>query len=206
MFVNFILHKRILVFRGKSALVNNSSIKMRLVFGLAGLLALFGVSEFFALLKVGAIQENYHRIAELRTPTTQASSAMARHIYSSLAALRGWLLTNDRTYIDDRAKIWADIAATKLTLDDLSKNWTNPENLTKWNKFKQLLENFSIQQKKVEDVVGTPEEFPARKILLNEAIPRAVLMSDNISKMIDLEVAHHDTQQGNRFRFSWRSR
>lgn len=180
-------------------MINKYSIKTRLIFGLAGLLAIFGVSLFVTLLKVGSIQENYDRIVDLRTPTTQASSAMTRHIYSSLATLRGWVLTGDRRYIDDRSKVWDDIAATKQTLDDLSKNWTNPDNIKKWSRFKQILENFSIQQNRVEETVGTAEEFPATTILLNEAIPHATIMSDNISKMIDLEVAHHDTLQGDRF-------
>jgi PAS domain S-box-containing protein len=124
---------------------------------------------------------------------------MTRHVYGSLAALRGWLLTGDRTYIDERAKVWGQIDETKKTLDALSENWTNPDNIIKWERFKRVLENFSIQQKTVEETVGTPDEFPATTMLLNEAIPRATIMSDHISKMIDLEVVHHNTKEGDRF-------
>lgn len=71
------------------------------------------------------------RIVEDRVPTAFASEAVVRKILSSLASLRGWMLTGDPVFEIERAAAWADIAKVREDMDHLSQGWTNPEHVEK---------------------------------------------------------------------------
>ena len=54
---------------------------------------------------------------------------MMNNINASLAALRGWMLIENPAFKKQRAAVWANIDQTRQTMDQLSANWTNPENV-----------------------------------------------------------------------------
>ncbi|MBT6828826.1 MAG: methyl-accepting chemotaxis protein, partial [Rhodospirillaceae bacterium] len=104
-----------------------------------------------------------------------------------LASLRGWMLTGNETFKQERSIVWADIKHRREQMDELSKHWTVAANVEKWNAFKVVLGEFEIAQKQVESVANTPEEHPATLILTTEAAPRAKVMVGAITAMIDAE-------------------
>jgi methyl-accepting chemotaxis protein len=114
---------------------------------------------------------------------------MTNHINASLASLRGWMLTGNPASKTERANVWKSIAKTRADMDVLSQNWSNPKNIKVWQEFKDILDEFSIAQDKVEAIANTPDEQPATNLLALEAAPRAAIMSSMVTKMIDLELA-----------------
>ena len=82
-------------------------------------------------------------------PTAQASQQMLNNINASLAALRGWMLIENPAFKKQRAAVWANIDQTRQTMDQLSANWTNPENVKVWTEFKEALEEFRVAQQQV---------------------------------------------------------
>lgn len=73
------------------------------------------------------------------------------------------------------------------------EQFTNPENKRKWAEAMTLLDEFRTAQEKAEGSSGTADAFPATKLLLTEAAPRATTMFFEISKMIDEEDRHEAT-------------
>ena len=80
---------------------------MMVVFG--AMILLISVFGGVTLWQLNIITKIGDRIVDLRTPTSAASSAMANDINASLAALRGWMLTGDPSFKQERAEIWIDI-------------------------------------------------------------------------------------------------
>ena len=131
-------------------------------------------------------------------PTAQASQQMMNNINASLAALRGWMLIENPAFKKQRAAVWANIDQTRQTMDQLSANWTNPENVKVWTEFKETLEEFRVAQLQVEDISHTPDEQPATKILVEAAAPLAAVMVAKITEMIDDELSRAGEADGNR--------
>ncbi len=176
----------------------NLKISHKLYIGFGFLLLLLSAAVATTIWQVSAIKQDTDRVIALRTPTANASQRMVNNINASLAALRGWMLAEDADFKAQRATIWRDIAQTRAVIDQLATNWTNPQNIKNWDAFKTILTEFEIAQQKVEDIVHTPDETPANKILATEAAPRAAAMVTNISKMIDLELAGQGGAEGDR--------
>ncbi len=82
-------------------------------------------------------------------PTAQASQQMLNNINASLAALRGWMLIENPAFKKQRAAVWANIDQTRQTMDQLSANWTNPENVKVWTELKETLEEFRVAPQQV---------------------------------------------------------
>ena len=164
------------------------SLRYQLLIGFAFVVLLLAVSISSTLLLVKSTKENTNRIVHLRVPTALASSDMSKNIYASLAALRSWMLTGKVNFKVQRAQVWEDIDRTSAKMDELSKNWTNPDNVNRWSDFKEILHQFSAAQDKVEGIANSPNQRPATNILLTEAAPHAAIMAQQITSMIDHEL------------------
>ena len=172
--------------------MKNISLHHRLFIGFAVVTLLLAVSVSSTLLLVGTTKENSDRVVHLRVPTALASSDMSRDIYASLAALRGWMLTGEIRFKIQREHVWESIDQTSTRIDTLSKKWTNQDNVNRWNNFKAVLYHFSVAQRRVENIAHTVNQRPATDILLSKAVPRVAMMTQQITSMINHEIASDD--------------
>ena len=137
---------------------------------------------------VGTIKTINDRIVELRTPTATTSLNLTNNINASLANLRGWMLTGNESFKEQRQAVWNDVYEQRQEMDRLSQQWTNPANVEAWNDFKVTLDEFETAQSQVENMANSPDQYPANQILVNEAAPLASAMVSAISTMINLEL------------------
>ena len=126
--------------------MSHLKISHRLIGGFAFMLLLLCGAVGVTVWKVGEVQSDNQRVVHLRVPTAEASSEMTKDIYASLAALRGWMLTGNEAFKVERAAVWAHIAEQRAAMNAMAENWTNPDNVAKWNEFKSTLDEFSTAQ------------------------------------------------------------
>jgi|SaaInlStandDraft_7_1057024.scaffolds.fasta_scaffold03298_5 methyl-accepting chemotaxis protein len=162
-------------------------IRGRLVSGYMIIILILIAAIAATMWQVKGMQTNTQRIVELRMPTAAASAGMVNNINASLAALRGWMLTGNKIFKNQRAIVWQDIARTSAEMDQYSLNWTNPANVENWESFKATLAEFKAAQTKTEKIAHSPDEHPATKMLVTEAAPRAAVLSREITAMINIE-------------------
>lgn len=167
--------------------LNQLNIKTRLLLGFGVICIIIVVAVGITISRLNYINGQITRIDTLRVPTSAASSSLVKDVYASLASLRGWMLTGNDSFKNQRADVWTSIDSIKLNMDNLSKHWTNAENIKNWADFKVTLEKFRTAQVTVENIANSPEQFPANVVLVNEAMPRAEIMIAQITKLINLE-------------------
>jgi methyl-accepting chemotaxis protein len=139
------------------------------------------------------------RVVDLRTPTAHASLMMLNGINHSLASLRGWILLGDSKFMTERSIAWEKQIDPSLKLmHGLAPNWTDSENKTRLKSIEEEINNFKSVQQKIEDIARTPENYPAQKILFNQAEPLEKSIVSNVSKMIKLGVDGSNTPRNKR--------
>ncbi len=162
-------------------------IRGRLVLGFA----VFGLGILAIVLltrqQVSGLAGVAERTVSLREPTAEASRALATEINASLAALRGWLLTGDPLFETRRAAAWQGIDRQMTVLAELAGEWSDPADREALADIRSALAAFREAQGRVEAVAHTREAEPARKLLEEEAAPRARVIAEAITAMIDLE-------------------
>ncbi len=132
-------------------------------------------------------------LINLRAPTVQTSMSMQNGVNRSLAALRGWIILGDDQFKTERANAWSeDLDKSFADMKIYATNWTNQEYVERLNIIENKLDDFKIYQQEIEDIAQTRDNTPALKILLEEAAPLADILSENITRMIDIE-AQYDT-------------
>jgi methyl-accepting chemotaxis protein len=161
----------------------------RLNVGFAAVCTVLVALVLITVWQISSISKINDRIVELRVPTSTASLGLVNNINSSLAALRGWMITGGQNFKVERAATWADIDHITVDLDKLSATWTNPKNVENWENFKSVLAEFRTAQKTVEDIAKSKDEQPATKILIEAAAPQAKIMVEEITNIINAEVA-----------------
>ena len=172
---------------GGGSFVADRKIGTKLVAGFAAVCVVLGIAVGYTLYVISGVSQIVDRMVTLRVPVALESTEMVGNIYSTLATLRGYLLTGNPQGKNDRAAMWKELDATIAAFDKKVERFTNPENKRKWAEAKALIEEFRAAQAKAEAIAFTPDAFPATKILVTEAAPRNTAMFVQISKMIDNE-------------------
>jgi methyl-accepting chemotaxis protein len=166
----------------------NLRIRGRLIGGFAVVVLVLVAAVASTIWKVSGVRDNTDRIVNLRTPTAQTSARLVNDVNASLAALRGWMLTGNAAFKTERAAVWTDVTEARKAMDGLARHFTREENRKAWADVKALLDEFAAAQAKVEAVANTSDEQPATRILVEEAAPRANVVTAEITRMIDEEL------------------
>ncbi|MGR3177571.1 MAG: response regulator [Candidatus Anammoxibacter sp.] len=160
--------------------------KMALGFGIITLL-LIGV-VYISIWQTSKIQDEITDLAEVRTPTVQASLTMLNGVNHSLAALRGWMIVEDERFRKERRIAWdVEIRPAHRKLQDISTRGSDSSNSRNLETLENYLTELRGYQQEIEDIAHTKENTPAVKILMDEAVPLAKIMAKNITMIIDLE-------------------
>ncbi|MFT5660947.1 MAG: PAS domain S-box-containing protein [Sulfurimonas sp.] len=162
----------------------NLKIITQILLTLSLVLTLSIMLVFITISKVKQVESIDIKLQNLRIPTVLHSTAMMNGINGSLAALRAWIILDDEKFKKDRVRSWdEEIAPTLLNMKQLSKNWTNPENIKRLQEITLLLETFSIYQEQVEKNLHQKEM--ANILLKTKAAPTASKIKEILSLMID---------------------
>jgi len=149
-----------------------------------------------AIMNIQDTSVTVNRITNVRVPTAQSSMAMLNGLNQALAALRGWMLLGNETFVNEREKVWSDDIEPSLALMmEKSKTWTNPDNIKHLERMKVLLPQFKKAQEEIEAIAQTRENVPAVKMLFEEAAPQAVIMSKSITLIINEELTLAATKE-----------
>jgi methyl-accepting chemotaxis protein len=162
-------------------------IRGRLIAGFLAVCAIIALSVGYTVFAVGGISTTVDRMTNLRTPVAVASTELVGNLYSTLATLRGYLLTGNPQGKLDRLAMWKEMDATVTAFDEMAAHFTNPENKRKWVEAKALLTEFRAAQDKAEAIAFTADAYPATKLLVTEAGPRAEIIFSEITGMINEE-------------------
>ena len=162
-------------------------IRGRLISGFLAVCAIIALSVGYTVFAVDGISTTVDRMVKLRTPVALASTELVGNLYSTLATLRGYLLTGNPQGKLDRAAMWKEMDATTAAFDEMATRFSNPENKQKWAEAKTLLTEFRTAQDKAEAIAFTSDAYPATKLLVSEAGPRAEAIFSEITKMINEE-------------------
>ena len=120
----------------------NFRIRGRLIAGFVAVSAITALSVGYTVFAVGGISLTVDRMVNLRTPVALASTELVGNLYSTLATLRGYLLTGNPQGKLDRIAMWKEMDTTAAAFDDKAAQFTDPENQRKWAEAKVLLAEF----------------------------------------------------------------
>lgn len=153
--------------------------------GFIGIITLFVILIITSEAQHSKIEANAVRLTSLRAPTAKTSASMNTNLNASLAALRGWMLIGEERFVVTRRESWQAIRQDEKKLLTLSPKWTSPENVERFSKILQLLDQLEKQQLDIELLVHKPVNVRSSKILLMSVEPLAETIEANITKMID---------------------
>jgi methyl-accepting chemotaxis protein len=167
----------------------------KLTAGFVAVCLILAIAVGFTIYVVGGASKTIDRMVNFRVPVALESTEMVSNVYSTLATLRGYLLTGNAQGKAERAAMWKEVEATIAFFDQRVERFTNPENKRKWTEAKALLQEFRAAQEKAESIAFTPDAYPATKLLLTEAQPQADVIFSEISKMMDEEEKLESTER-----------
>ncbi len=176
------------------------TVKNKLFAGFGAVLITVAMVSAFNYIILNDVDKTSTQLIEVRLPTEIAGMQLTDGIHLSLAGLRGYMILGGspagaEKFKAERQQGWKLIDSSLLKMNDFSNNWTVSENIQSLQKMKGLISEFRSAQQEIEDIAHSPENNPAVKVLLTEAAPRASIIVDTITTIID-EESHQVATQG----------
>jgi methyl-accepting chemotaxis protein len=170
-------------------------IRTRLLGGFALICGLLVATVIYTVSVVSEISSRIEGVVDQRAPVAIASTELVGKLYSTLATLRGYLLTGDTKGKSDRAAVWAELDRTVAAIDRLAAEFSNPQNKANWTEARALISEFRQAQDRAETAAFTPSAYPANELLSQEAAPLIATMFDQTTAMINEEETLEATPQ-----------
>jgi methyl-accepting chemotaxis protein len=170
-------------------------IKTWLLVGFGAITALLVVAVTINFVQVRQNAAITVRMVDQRLPMTTEGNELVANVQGSLTALRDWMLGGNSAFKQVRADIWKRIAARETAIDALATNWSDDQDKADWLRIKQLLQTFATAQDKAEALANSPDEQPALKLLNTEADKVALVMSRNVTNMMNEEFSQPATNE-----------
>ncbi len=167
--------------------LKNIDIGKQIAGGFAILVVIMILMVILSLSGVSQTNTINHRVMDLRMPTVLATTELENGVNHSLAGLRGWMILGKDKFKEDRRHAWEEIDHAFAKMKDFSKNWTNQKNIQRLKEIETSLAKFRVAQQEIEDISGTLENTPATLLLVTKAAPKAKIIVQNVTKMIDIE-------------------
>jgi methyl-accepting chemotaxis protein len=139
------------------------------IIGTLVLLLLCGI--IFMMIKMSHIRNVSERLITVRAPTVVASMEVVSQVKGSLSAMRGYLLTANPQFAQDREKSWEKVAALEGQVDQLAKTWTLEKNIAAWAEIKTNLSELKEVQDRISANYNISKRETAANALSKEAVP-----------------------------------
>mgnify|MGYP001205830034 CR=1 FL=1 len=157
-----------------------NSLGTRIGLGFMVMAFLIAITVYVTILMVGTLETTNERIIKLRVPTNQASTDLLNGIHRSSAAIRGWILTSDSSFLIERDDVWKNqIFPTFNQLERLSLDWTNPKNKELLDMLRPMLNNL----KGLQDNIDNKAKDTQILFLNSSLIPRVNEITEILNEM-----------------------
>ncbi|MGY8872574.1 MAG: methyl-accepting chemotaxis protein [Pseudomonadales bacterium] len=175
------------------SLLPQMTIKSKLFLGFGLLILISILSSIFVYKQLEVTLEKQKLLLDVRYPTVEAGERLSGAISQTLSGLRGYLiLGNDpvkaNIFKKERAVGWDQLHTALDELNTFSQQWTVPDNITKLDEMKQLINEFQVSQQEIESIAHTSANIPSFDILLTKAAPRASKTVSAITELIEKEM------------------
>jgi GAF domain-containing protein/CHASE3 domain sensor protein len=165
------------------------SISRKLDIGLGALIVLALLIVLLNALGSTWATENINRIQDLRVPTTLTSAQAQAHLLKMLADIRSYLVLDDPEFRNAYHRDIIDFETDLAQMEELSTNWTNPENKRRLGELQAAFREWSALPDQLFDLHNDAlTNQPARRILIEQAQPLFSTISDDIALMIEEQV------------------
>ncbi len=151
------------------------------------------------------LRESTHLLASESIPKVKTLHALAMGTQSSLTALRSWMVLGDPEFRTERARVWKeDIWPHIERLQEGDRGRGRTDRLEELGKLNFLFADLFELQWKIEDVVNTPGNEPARVHMDRDVTPIVASIEETLSSLYESEKTSGRAIALERFGFAFR--
>lgn len=132
-------------------------IRGRLVSGFSIIAVILIVVVLFTVYIVSKTQQFETTVLNVNLPTYNSIIEIDKHLFQLSATQRGWLLTHDEQFKIERAATLVSLSRVIMKIEKLTEQWNHMEQVQVWKEIKLLLEQYKIEQDKVQNIADSAE-------------------------------------------------
>jgi methyl-accepting chemotaxis protein len=167
-------------------------VRLKILLGFGSILGFMVIISVVNFLRVTKVSEIEHQLIDVRFPSVLAGAELNNGINKTLAGLRGYMILGGdselaKKFNNEFLQGWELIENSLDNLVRISPEWNDPSSVKLLEQIVELSKEFRVAQDEILKISHTPENTPAFKMLLTEAAPRASIVLEAITDVINRE-------------------
>jgi methyl-accepting chemotaxis protein len=164
------------------------NLRGKLVSGFAALIAISAASAAISFWKSRDIAASVQNVADVRAPAALLGARLVA------AVNQARIIVNDQL-IDPRdqnfffwEQAWTQIAESRDAMDRFAASFPNEQDRARWTEARPVFDEMKAAQRRVLNLVGTPEQFPALSAYENDIMPRLAPLEQALTTLVSREI------------------
>lgn len=147
------------------------SIRSRLILGFSTIIFIFFIGFVINLIEQERIRQFSDILIHQDIPNMQLISNTAGQIRASLAASRGYGMTHDENFAEERKENWVMLKQFEKQIDTLAVSPQHEQLFTGWHEIKAALSQLQATQSEIESLIRAGKTEDATKLLIQKTNP-----------------------------------
>jgi methyl-accepting chemotaxis protein len=164
------------------------NLRGKLVSGFAALIAISAASAAISFWKSRDIAASVQNVADVRAPAALLGARLVA------AVNQARIIVNDQL-IDPRdqnfffwEQAWTQITESRDAMDRFAAAFPSQQDRERWAEVRATFDEMKAAQRRVLNLVGTPEQFPALSAYENDIVPRLAPLEQALATLVSREI------------------
>ncbi len=163
------------------------NLRGKLVAGFAALIAISAASAAISVWKSRDIAASVQNVAEVRAPTALLGARLVAAVNQARIIVNEQLIDPRDQNFFFWEQAWTQIAESRDAMDRFAANFSDQER-TRWNQARPVFDEMKAAQRRVLNLVGTSEQFPALSAYENDIVPRLAPLEQALTTLVSREI------------------
>jgi methyl-accepting chemotaxis protein len=160
----------------------------KLVAGFAALILISAVSAALSLWKSRDIAESVETVANVRAPAAVVGARLVAAVNEARAIVSEQLVDPREQNLALWEKLWEQISQSRTEMDRYAAGFAAAEHRSLWSEIRPAFDEMKASQKRLMNLVGTAEQFPAQAAFNRDIVPRLQPLEQALATLVSREI------------------
>ncbi|WP_168201540.1 methyl-accepting chemotaxis protein [Phreatobacter aquaticus] len=164
------------------------NLRGKLIAGFAALIAISAASAGFSLWKAGDIAASVDMVATQRSPAAVLGARIVASVNQARVIVAEQLIDPQPQNLAVWEQVWTDLTRSRDEMDRYAAGFVSAENRAKWQGIRAVFDEMKASQRRLMNLVGTDEQYPAQTAYERDVMPRLQPLEQALTTLVSREI------------------
>ncbi|WP_439575122.1 methyl-accepting chemotaxis protein [Phreatobacter sp.] len=160
----------------------------KLLIGFAALIAISAASAALSFWKARYIADSVRTVADIRAPAALLGARLVTAVNQARLVVSDQIIDPREQNAALWEQTWEEIARDRDAMDRYAASFVREEDRARWTEARPVFDEMKASQRRVLNLIGTSEQFPALTAYEQDIVPRLGALEETLATLVAREI------------------